>query len=62
MRKLTVNEIEEVGGGFFKELLLAIAGAYIYDKVGGAEGIEAGVMNLVDSAPPISAAHIQGSK
>jgi hypothetical protein len=62
MRTLTVNEVQVVSGGFVRELIVGLLGAYIYEKAGGAEGIEEGVSNIVDNAPPISTAHVRGSK
>jgi len=40
MRELNVNEIEKVSGGFWQFVVGAIAGPYIYDSIGGKEGID----------------------
>ena len=40
MQTLMANEVEEVSGGVIPAILAGIAGAYIYDAVGGKEGID----------------------
>lgn len=50
MQTLMENEVEEVSGGIIPAILAGIAGAYIYDAVGGKEGIDEYVEKSVASA------------
>lgn len=40
MRTLTTIETNEVAGGILPGILLGVAGAYVYDSIGGKEGID----------------------
>jgi hypothetical protein len=60
MRTLTISEENEVSGGVLQFVLGVIAGMtanYVYEKVGGADGIEAGVQHVLDSQPSIRTAY-----
>jgi hypothetical protein len=60
MRTLTVSEENEVSGGGWQFVLSVIAGLtanYLYEKAGGAEGIDAGVQHFLDSQPSIRTAY-----
>ena len=50
MQTLMANEVEDVSGGVIPAILAGIAGAYIYDAVGGKEGIDEYVEKSVASA------------
>ena len=50
MQTLMANEVEEVSGGVIPAILAGIAGAYIYDAMGGKEGIDEYIEKSVASA------------
>ncbi len=50
MQTLNQEELEHVSGGLVPAILAGIAGAYIYEAVGGKEGIDKYLNDSIDSA------------
>ncbi len=50
MQTLSHEDIKQVSGGLVPAILAGIAGAYIYEAVGGKEGIDKYLNDSIESA------------